>query len=1216
MRLGRAFFRSGLAVLPILSLMTLGVVQCAAAQRTTPIGGSATTRTGARPRTAAPVPPLITGVSAEGLGILVNWQLTTASESMTAATATATPVKPAGVTVPPGCVSRTDRITGTASAAIVTGVCAGVSYEVTMTLTTASGTSRPSAPSAPVVPLAARPPSVPLITSVTPSSGRLVVGWAAPLYDGGSAITGYKLTLAAGKSVLTITTSATARSASVSGLTNGRVYSLALEAVNALGPSLAAKATGKPEAPQVPSAPQVVSALPESTGEVRVTWSPPANDGDDTITSYVVSYQQETAVDSGGQVVYQPTSGVGPVVTTVTGLSHTFSGLATGNAFFVFTVKAVNSVGKSAASAPTSPVSAGSDLATGAVLLSPADLGGISSIQNGAVTWTYASDSAAPAEIQDLAAGQVLVGGSSTKTPDGILRNVITVTNPAPGVYVAATRQAALSDAFTNLAADATFNPLGTAGGSAGQTSGRIRITDLAPGLIELRQSPRAGVSTSFVLAGIFAGGLSGSTAPINGVSASAAGGFSASYIATITPSFEVKPTIERDLLGIPSSASVDVQARLGIDESASASFTGTLGVKLHLLTIDLPTFTVFIGPVPVLITPEMPVYLTGSTSGSIGSDETFNVTYGSGLSWSSSSPTKLRYQNLTTSPTGSFTPQFAPTVGFTSSIGLSFVPDLSFYDATGPEVVVNVGLSVTFTPRAKAGEPWAELDFDLGISAGWDVHLLGWDEQVTAGPPEATIPIVKLYAPIPQALRQPVALTLSPLQSAVLPGKSETFRVGNARGAVTWDLQGAAGDKINSKGQLTVVGPLNRWITVTAKDTNGDSGSAVVFVGQPIGPPTNLKAILTTDGTEAVVTWKPPALPTGTTIASYTVTTQPPTSTVVIKGSAPTSVKLSGLQAETIYVIDVYARTSGGYVSLPASTTVFPPLPAPLDWSAAQIVDANTAGDYLTGISCPTTTFCMAVDSGGDTVIFDGSTWTKPATPAVSGYSRAISCVPGNFCVVGIDGDVVSYDGTWGSPWPVFPSGLVNAVSCTSATFCAAVSNLDQVSLFNGTTWSTATTLPGPSQAAPLTVSCESPTFCSSDGDPGPGQGVSAISWVFDGTTWTESTGDGGGILEAVSCPEVDYCTAVDDVGNAMLGNGGEWDSPIDIDGTTPIDSVSCTGYSWCVATDGVNAFTWNGQGWDGPVKILSKENFSAVSCATVTFCVAVGSEDAVVGR
>jgi large repetitive protein len=69
-----------------------------------------------------------------------------------------------------------------------------------MTATNGAGTSAGSGLSNPVVPLVAQPPSAPLITSILPRNGGLVVDWAAPGIDGGDALTGYTLTITAGSS--------------------------------------------------------------------------------------------------------------------------------------------------------------------------------------------------------------------------------------------------------------------------------------------------------------------------------------------------------------------------------------------------------------------------------------------------------------------------------------------------------------------------------------------------------------------------------------------------------------------------------------------------------------------------------------------------------------------------------------------------------------------------------------------------------------------------------------------------------------------------------------------------------------------------------------------------------------------------------------------------------------------------------------------------------
>jgi hypothetical protein len=72
--------------------------------------------------------------------------------------------------------------------------------------------------------------------------------------------------------------------------------------------------------------------------------------------------------------------------------------------------------------------------------------------------------------------------------------------------------------------------------------------------------------------------------------------------------------------------------------------------------------------------------------------------------------------------------------------------------------------------------------------------------------------------------------------------------------------------------------------------------------------------------------------------------------------------------------------------------------------------IDGVSGG--LTAVSCPTTSFCMAVDEDSNrSVMFSGGSWSAPI-PASSGYGlEAVSCPSTSFCVaVDDNADVLTW--------------------------------------------------------------------------------------------------------------------------------------------------------------------------------------------------------------
>jgi surface protein len=85
-------------------------------------------------------------------------------------------------------------------------------------------------------------PSAPQNLAVTASSEQLELAWDAPASDGGAAVTGYSVTSAPQAGTVTVT----GTTATITGLTNGTSYTVAVVATNILGDSPAATATDTP----------------------------------------------------------------------------------------------------------------------------------------------------------------------------------------------------------------------------------------------------------------------------------------------------------------------------------------------------------------------------------------------------------------------------------------------------------------------------------------------------------------------------------------------------------------------------------------------------------------------------------------------------------------------------------------------------------------------------------------------------------------------------------------------------------------------------------------------------------------------------------------------------------------------------------------------------------------------------------------------------------
>lgn len=198
-------------------------------------------------------------------------------------------------------------------------------------------------------------PGAPRSVSAVAGHASATVSFSAPISNGGAAITRYTATASPGGRTATGTRSPLV----VPDLTNGTRYTFTVKATNAVGtgPSSAPSNAVTPVAPAgVPGAPTSVTAT-AGDASAKVSFSAPTSTGGAAITKYTV------------------TSSPGGLTATGPGSPITVTGLTNGTSY-TFTVKATNSVGTGAASAPSA-----------AVTPQPASSGGGTPIANLAKGW-------------------------------------------------------------------------------------------------------------------------------------------------------------------------------------------------------------------------------------------------------------------------------------------------------------------------------------------------------------------------------------------------------------------------------------------------------------------------------------------------------------------------------------------------------------------------------------------------------------------------------------------------------------------------------------------------------------------------------------------------------------------------------------------------------------------------------------------------------------
>jgi hypothetical protein len=294
-------------------------------------------------------------------------------------------------------------------------------------------------------------------------------------------------------------------------------------------------------------------------------------------------------------------------------------------------------------------------------------------------------------------------------------------------------------------------------------------------------------------------------------------------------------------------------------------------------------------------------------------------------------------------------------------------------------------------------------------------------------------------------------------------------------------------------------------------------------------------------------------------------------------------------------------------------------------DWAVQLSPDQGGGNNYLYGVSCTTSTSCVAVGNDvndsdvSQTLIesWDGSSWSIVSSPNQGSGNNSLSnvfCLATNACTaVGayVNGSgaqqtlIESWDGTsWSivsSPNPGTGNDYLDGVVCTNLTFCVAEGAAGPQTLvesWDGTSW---TATPSPNQGTgpnELTmVSCTSPTNCVAVGD----WESSSVPFIFqtlieswDGSSWSivssPNQGNSNNGLSGVSCVSPSDCVASGEYRNSAgmdqslieSWDGTTWSvTPTPDQGIWPNDpqAISCTSDSDCTS---VGYFATDNEGDD----------------------------------
>lgn len=193
-----------------------------------------------------------------------------------------------------------------------------------------------------------------------------------------------------------------------------------------------------------------------------------------------------------------------------------------------------------------------------------------------------------------------------------------------------------------------------------------------------------------------------------------------------------------------------------------------------------------------------------------------------------------------------------------------------------------------------------------------------------------------------------------------------------------------------------------------------------------------------------------------------------------------------------------------------------------------------------ISGLACPSSSFCVAVTLSGTELTYSGGKWSAPhSVDPISAKNTGLSSVscPSISLCIAVDsvGAVLKYsDGKWSPPDRIDPQSAKNdglgfvSVSCATSNFCMAIDSNGYGFSYSNGSWSKRMSFDTANADTPASVSCASPKFCVAvdwDGN--------AIDYI-DGQWRSPNLIDahvsiGGDQLTSVSCPSSKFCIAID---------------------------------------------------------------------------------------
>jgi hypothetical protein len=265
-------------------------------------------------------------------------------------------------------------------------------------------------------------------------------------------------------------------------------------------------------------------------------------------------------------------------------------------------------------------------------------------------------------------------------------------------------------------------------------------------------------------------------------------------------------------------------------------------------------------------------------------------------------------------------------------------------------------------------------------------------------------------------------------------------------------------------------------------------------------------------------------------------------------------------------------------------------------------------AKNSITGVACPSATLCVAVDSAGEVMhsanpAGGAKDWSHPGRvdstlQAGGGYAgfAAISCPTTTFCMAVGNGSTnqIAYTTDPSGPasaWTLTTIGsgvLLDSVACDSTTLCIVGGNQAYYSADptgGATAWKAVAALSS-SNSVIQSLVCNTTRLCLGVGYGVAGAGLAVGSSTPTTTTWSQALigsdppATNAGLVDSVACPQRNFCVAVDGASNYYTSSSpvrGHWSAGrrLKPNSQATVSQVACNP-GFCVEVDNRGTVTY----------------------------------------